>query len=247
MVVPTIPESPIGYEIQEIPLMTTFTITEYTTTGFDPCFVPVTSLALTPDIGVMGDYPWITIAGRDVTIGGSTDSFLDGLTVIFTVTATDPNFGTNADLQFQVDITAPCLTATINALSWIDSPTFTAIDGNGIVRSFFTASGISYGGALDYCGEIQLELLDSLYVPVVGSWVSLGSSYGSPSVVANPASVTAELQGTHLFYIKASSASANYYTIIPPTMTLVTITVEAATCDCFQVLWSDNTPDPVTL
>ena len=100
MVAPTIPESPISYAIQETILMNYFTIAEYTTTGFDPCFVPVTSLVLTPDIGVMGDHPWLTIAGRVVTIGDSTDPLLDGLTIVFTVAATDPNFGTNADLQF---------------------------------------------------------------------------------------------------------------------------------------------------
>ena len=209
--------------------------------------MPGTSLALTPDIGAMVDYPWLTIAGRDVTIGDSTDPLLDGLTVIFTVIANDPNFEPNADLQFQVDITAPCLTATISALSWIDSPTFTAIDGDVAVSAIFIENGTSYGGGLGNCGSIQLELVDSLYVPVAASWVVLDVSLANPRVVATPASVTTELQGTHTFYIKASAASANYNAIIPPSMTLVTITVEAATCDCLQVLWFDRTADPVTL
>ena len=209
--------------------------------------MPGTSLALTPDIGAMVDYPWLTITGRDVTIGDSTDPLLDGLTVIFTVTATDPNFGPNSDLQFQVDITAPCLTATIRSLSWIDSPTITAIDGYVAVWSDFIENGTSYGESLGYCGPIQLELVDSLYVPIVGSWAVLDLSLANPRVVATPASVTTELQGTHTRYIKASAASANYNAIIPPTMTLLTIIVEAATCDCFQVLWSNRNWSPLTL
>ena len=111
----------------------------------------------------MVDYPWLIIAGRDVKIGDSTDPSLHGLTVIFTVTATDPYFGTNSALQFQVDITAPCRTATINALTMANGPTLFVVDSAGMAIEAFNENGVSYGGSLGYCGPIQFTLVDSLY------------------------------------------------------------------------------------
>ena len=97
----------------------------------DGCPAPAETLNLSPDIGLMSDWPWITISNHVVTIGDITDPTYDGESIIFTVVATDPIFDTNDDLVFQVDITAPCLTATINELTWINSPDFVAVDGSG--------------------------------------------------------------------------------------------------------------------
>ena len=166
----------------------------------------------------MVDYPWLTIAGRDVTIGDSTDPLFDGLTVIFTVTATDPYFGTNSALQFQVDITAPCLTATVNALSMANGlSTLFAVDGAGLVTEAFNENGVSYGGSLGYCGPIQFTLRDSLFQEVTGSWVALDlSSPPLTLITANPVSVTDELVGLHTFYIMSL---VNYNLSIAPTFT----------------------------
>ena len=121
----------------------------------------------------MSNWPWITISNHVVTIGDITDPTYDGESIIFTVIATDPIFDTNDDLVFQVDITAPCLTATINDLAWVNSPNFDAVDGSGQVSETFVENGISYGGMSNYCGSIQFDLVDSLGNAISGSWVSL--------------------------------------------------------------------------
>ena len=211
LVEPTIASSPFTYEIRETFLQTFFTIPAYTASGGNTCTI-VDTLTLTPDIGAMVDYPWITIAGRDVTIGDSTDPLLDGLTVIFTVTATDPIFGTNSALQFRVDIIAPCLTATINALTMENGPNLVVVDGFCCpTTEIFIENGVSYGLSLGYCGPIQFELVDSLYVPETGSWIALDlSSPPLTLLTAHPVSVTNELVGLHTFYIKSTMSSVNY-------------------------------------
>ena len=218
---PAVPESPITYEIRDIPMTQFFTIAAYNVVGAFEC-LNAEVLTVSPT------HAWLTFVGRDITVENVTDKLFDGLSFVFTVTATDAYFYDNVDLTFQVDFIAPCLTSTINALTFDIGPNIVTVDRAGSVSQIFHHSGDSYGGLLGYCGSLSFALLDSSQLPFSGSWVTLAIDITpeTDSITATPYSVINELQGTHTFYIQVSINSVNYSdSDIAPILQAITVTV----------------------
>ena len=102
------------------------------------------------------------------------------------------------------------------------------MDHGGVASQSFYRKGYEY----DYkCGNLLVELLDSLYQPFSENWVTLDMdpSNGVYTITATPVSVTNELQTTHTLYVKTyiNPANTQGYTDsdIPPLLEEVKITV----------------------
>ena len=75
--------------------------------------------------------------------------------------ATDPEYGTNSDATFIVDIIAPCLTTTINSIIGSVSNNLSIEDNSGSDTLTFYKDDVAYGTGSGNCGDISVTLLDS--------------------------------------------------------------------------------------